>query len=42
VRERVVRVVEEQEKATEPQWAAIESIVEKIGCTSETLRRWVR
>jgi len=26
----------------ESQWAAIESIAAKIGCTSETLRRWVR
>ncbi|GAA5012589.1 transposase [Massilia kyonggiensis] len=24
------------------QWAAIESIAAKIGCTPETLRRWVR
>lgn len=24
------------------QWAAIQSIAEKIGCTPETLRRWVR
>jgi transposase len=24
------------------QWAAIESIAGKIGCTAETLRRWVR
>jgi len=24
------------------QWAAIGSIAGKIGCTSETLRRWVR
>jgi transposase-like protein len=24
------------------QWATIESISEKIGCTAETLRRWVR
>ena len=24
------------------QWAAIGSIAEKIGCTSETLRKWVR
>lgn len=24
------------------QWAAIESIAAKIGCTAETLRRWVR
>ena len=24
------------------QWAAIRSIAEKLGCTAETLRRWVR
>jgi transposase-like protein len=24
------------------QWAAISSIASKIGCTAETLRRWVR
>jgi transposase len=24
------------------QWAAITSIAEKIGCTAETLRKWVR
>jgi transposase len=24
------------------QWAAISSISEKIGCTAETLRKWVR
>ena len=24
------------------QWAAIASIAAKLGCTSETLRRWVR
>jgi transposase len=24
------------------QWAAIESIAAKIGCTAETLRKWVR
>jgi len=26
----------------ESQWAAIRSISEKIGCTAESLRRWVR
>lgn len=25
-----------------PQWAAIESVATKIGCTGETLRKWVR
>jgi transposase-like protein len=24
------------------QWAAIEAIAQNLGCTSETLRRWVR
>jgi transposase len=24
------------------QWAAIRSVAEKLGCTSETLRRWIR
>jgi transposase-like protein len=42
VRERAVRLVEEQEKTAESQWAVIQSIAAKIGCTSETLRRWVR
>ena len=26
----------------ESQWAAIVSIAAKVGCTTETLRRWVR
>jgi transposase len=34
-------VLEQQEKH-ESQWAAITSIAEKIGCTAETLRSWVR
>lgn len=42
VRERAVRLVQEQEKSHESQWAAICSVAEKMGCTSETLRRWVR
>ena len=42
VRTRAVRMVMEHEGAHESQWAAITSIAEKIGCTAETLRKWVR
>ena len=42
VRERAVRMVLEQQKEHRSQWAAIQSIASKIGCTYETLRRWVR
>ncbi len=40
--ERAVRMVFEAKDQYESQWAAIESIAPKIGCTCETLRRWVR
>jgi len=42
VRERAVRLVFEQQEQHASQWAAISSIAEKIGCTPETLRSWVR
>jgi transposase len=42
VRERAVRMVQEHEKDYTSQWATITSIAEKIGCTPETLRKWVR
>ena len=42
VRERAVRMVFEHERDYPSQWAAIRSIAEKIGCTAETLRSWVR
>ncbi len=42
VRERAVRLVLEHQGEYESQWSAIGSIAPKIGCTNETLRRWVR
>lgn len=42
VRERAVRLVREHEKDYLSEWGTICSIAEKIGCTAETLRKWVR
>jgi transposase-like protein len=42
VRERAVRLVLEQSNQHESQWAAIVSVAAKIGCSGETLRKWVR
>ena len=42
VRERSVRLVLDQTDKHSSQWAAIQSVASKIGCTAETLRRWVR
>ena len=42
VRERAVRLVFEQQREHDSQWAAIGSIASKMGCTAETLRKWVR
>jgi len=41
VRERAVRMVHEQEPAHSSRWATLVSIAQKIGCTPETLRKWV-
>jgi len=42
VQERSVRLVAEQRGEHESQWATICAVASKIGCTAETLRRWVR
>ena len=41
-RERAVRMVLDHHGEYESQWAAINSIAAKVGCTGETLRKWVR
>ena len=42
VRERAVRMVLEHQGEYGSQWGAISSIAEKIGCSPETLRKWIR
>jgi transposase len=42
VRERAVRLVLEVRPQHDSEWAAITSVASKIGCTAETLRKWVR
>ena len=42
VRERAVRLVVESLGEHESEWAAISSVAGKLGCTAETLRKWVR
>jgi len=42
VRERAIRLVEEQVGEHGSQFAAMRSVAEKLGCNVETLRKWVR
>src|SRR4051794_23012077 len=42
VRERAVRLALEGGCEHPTRWAAIDSVAAKIGCTTETLRKWVR
>jgi transposase-like protein len=42
IRQRAVRMVLDHGGDHASQWAALGSIAAKIGCTAETLRKWVR
>ena len=42
MKERGVRLVLEQSGSYPSEWAAMQSIAGKLGCTPETLRTWVR
>ena len=41
VQERAVRLVLECEPRHETRWKAVKSVASKIGCTAETLHKWV-
>ena len=42
VRERAIRLVQEQAPSHGSQWAAVRSVADKLGCHPETLRNWLR
>ena len=42
IRQRAVRLYQEQRNEYPTQWAAIVSIASKFGCTPETLRTWIK
>ncbi len=42
VRERAVRLFEQALTEHSSRWAATKPVADKIGCTTESLRRWVK
>ena len=42
VRERAVRLVQEHRDECRSQWAAVQSMAPKIGCSAYTLLKWVQ
>ena len=40
VRERAIRMVEEHREAHASEWAVLQSVAPKLGCTAETRRQW--
>jgi transposase len=42
IRQRAVRLYQEQRSEYPTQWAATVSIASKFGCTPETLRTWIK
>ncbi|MGN6321927.1 MAG: transposase, partial [Dyella sp.] len=41
VRERAVRMVREHQPDHPSEWATIQSVAAKLGCTPQTLHNWV-
>lgn len=41
-RERAVRMLQEKQDQHVSRWATLNSIAGKVGCTAETLRKWVK